>query len=125
MKLHADQHPSLKCFTSHGTGYVAVNLERFELPLLVLPDRVEPGWTSRGFDALELRDFAYLAACGAEIVLLGTGSRQRFLRPSLLLPLMEKGIGFEVMNTAAACRTYNILAGEGRKVAAALLMDAP
>jgi uncharacterized protein len=125
MKLHADHNPALKCFTGYGAGYVAVNQERYALPLLVLPDRVETAWTTRGFDELESDDFARLVACGAKIVLLGTGSRQRFLSPARLFPLTEAGIGFESMNTAAACRTYNILASEGRKVAAALLSDAP
>jgi uncharacterized protein len=125
MKLHADHNPAYNHFTQHGPGYVAVNQTRFSGALLVLPDRLETDWTPHAFHELETRDFAYLAACGADIVLLGTGSRQRFLHPSRFSSLIEAGIGLEIMNTAAACRTYNILASENRKVAAALLIDMP
>lgn len=125
MKLHDNNDPGLKLFTSHGEGFVAVNLERFENNVLVLPDRVEPAWTAHDFASLTTDDFAHLAASGAEIVLLGTGTRLRFPHPSLQTPLMAAGIGMEVMDTAAACRTYNILASEGRKVAAALLIETP
>ncbi|MGB4468151.1 MAG: Mth938-like domain-containing protein [Azovibrio sp.] len=125
MKLHDNSDPGLKLFTSHGEGYVTVNRERFENNLLVLPDRIEPAWTGHDFARLCIDDFARLAACGAEIVLLGTGLRLRFPHPALQQPLMAAGIGLEVMDTAAACRTYNILASEGRKVAAALLIETP
>lgn len=125
MKLHTDQNPALKLFTSHGEGYVSVNQERFDTHVLVLPDRIEAGWTEHGFSQLSQEDFAHLAATGAEIVLLGTGARLCFPHPSLQQPLMAAGIGLEVMDTAAACRTYNILASEGRKVAAALLIETP
>lgn len=125
MKLHDNSQPGLKLFTHHGQGYVAVNQERFEDNLLVLPDRVEPAWTEHDFARLNMDDFVHMAACGAEIVLLGTGSRLRFPHPALQQPLMAAGIGLEVMDTAAACRTYNILASEGRKVAAALLIETP
>ena len=125
MKLHDNSNPGLKLFTSHGDGYVAVNQEKFAANLLVLPDRVETAWTEHDFDHLEQADFARLAGCGAEIVLLGTGPRLRFPHPALRQPLMAAGIGLEVMDTAAACRTYNIRASEGRKVAAALLIDTP
>lgn len=125
MKLHVDNNAHLKLFTSLGESFVAVNLERFERNVLVLPDRVEADWTPNSFAGLTSDDFAKLANCGAEIVLLGTGSRLRFPHPSLQAPLMAAHIGLEVMDTAAACRTYNILASEGRKVAAALLIEAP
>lgn len=123
MKLYADTSPGLNIFTCYGEGYVVVNQARFELPLLALPDRVETDWTPHPIDALTSQDLRHLAACGAAIVLLGTGARQRFLPPALLVPLMEAGIGFEAMTTAAACRTYNILASEGRPVAAALFSE--
>lgn len=123
MKLHVDNNAHLKLFTSHGEGFVAVNLEPFSGNLLVLPDRVETDWTTVGFNDLTAADFASLLGCGAEIILLGTGPRLRFPHPSLLVPLMAARIGLEVMDTGAACRTYNILASEGRKVAAALLQN--
>ncbi len=125
MKLHDDRNPNLKLFSRYEPGCVVVNDEQFDRPVLVLPDRVETEWTSHSFADLAQEDFLHLASCGAEIVLLGTGERLRFPHPSLTVPLMQAGIGLEVMDMGAACRTYNILASEGRKVAAALLFDTP
>lgn len=122
MKLHLDQRTGLNTFTGYGSGYVMVNNARHEHNLAVLPEAILDNWTAAGFDALAVADFAQLASRGIEIVLLGTGARIRFPRPELLRPLIEAGIGVEVMDTPAACRTYNILMGEGRKVAAALIL---
>jgi len=109
--------------TASGDGYIAINGLRHESSLLLLPDQIEPGWGAAGFDSLSETDFASISALGCEVLLFGTGRRQRFPRPALLQPLMSARIGIEVMDTAAACRTYNILVAEGRKVAAALLLD--
>ena len=99
-----------------------VNGERRSANLVVLPDRVEQ-WAARSFDQLTAEDFAFLKELKAEIVLLGTGSRQRFPHPRLSAELAQAGIGLEVMDLQAACRTYNILVAEERKVAAALLFE--
>jgi uncharacterized protein len=77
------------------------------------------------FDALSERHFAALADLAPELVIFGTGARLRFPAPALLRPLIERGIGVETMDTAAACRTYNVLLGEGRAVVAALLFESP
>ena len=82
---------------------------------------VEQEWLS--FDALAEADMAAIAALECPIVLLGTGLRQRFPSPALLRPLIERRIGVEVMDSHAACRTYNILMAEGRDVAAALIVE--
>jgi len=97
-----------------------VNGERRSSSLVVLPDRVEQ-WSAARFDTLTAEDFAFLKDLGAEIVLLGTGARQRFPHPRLTAALARERIGVEVMDLQAACRTYNILVAEERKVAAALL----
>jgi len=88
----------------------------------VLPDRVEP-WRVSQFDRLTENDFVFLKNLGPEIVLLGTGARQRFPHPRLTAALAQAGIGLEVMDLQAACRTYNILVAEERKVAAALIFE--
>jgi uncharacterized protein len=80
-------------------------------------------WTAASFDSLSDSDFAALLNLSPELVLLGTGTRQRFPHPRLTRALTEARIGIEVMNTAAACRTYNILMSEGRRVVAAFLQD--
>jgi uncharacterized protein len=122
LKFHLDQRTGLNSFTGYGSGYVMVNNTRHEHNLAVLPEAVLDHWTAAGFDELAADDFAQFTGRGLEIVLLGTGARIRFPRPELLRPLIDAGIGVEVMDTPAACRTYNILMGEGRKVAAALIL---
>ncbi|MCX7174074.1 MAG: Mth938-like domain-containing protein [Proteobacteria bacterium] len=123
MKLKEDRPAGQNLVTASGEGYIDINGLRHQASLLLLPDQVEPHWGAAGFDALSETDFAGIAALGCEVLLFGTGRRQRFPRPALLQPLMAARIGVEVMDTAAACRTYNILMAEGRKVAAALLLD--
>ena len=97
-----------------------VNQERHASSLIVTRERVLP-WRATSFAALSEEDFAPLAALGLEIVLLGTGPRLRFPQPALTRPLLEARVGLEVMDLQAACRTYNILVVEERRVAAALL----
>ncbi len=125
MKLHLDNPASRNLITGHGAGYVAINHRHFESSLIVLPDRLVQPWGEGGFEGLTEDDFAAIRALAPEILLLGTGSRQRFPAPSLLRPLIETRIGCEVMDLPAACRTFNILMTEGRRVAAALLIDSP
>jgi len=123
MKLHLDNPDGRNTVTAYGPGYIAINQQRHEASLILLPDRVIEGWGAQGFDALNEADFETLRDLHAEIVVLGTGQRQRFPSPSLLRPLIDAHVGFEIMDVQAACRTYNILMAEGRKVVAALLID--
>ncbi|MFN7753779.1 MAG: Mth938-like domain-containing protein [Pseudomonadota bacterium] len=126
MKLHLSDTAGLNAITGHGPGHVLVNGQRHESPLLLeptrppepMPDLVLAGLRAELFDAIARRDEV------PEIVLLGTGARLRFPPMALLRPLSGAAIGYEVMDTAAACRTYNILMGEGRRVLALLLFDA-
>jgi uncharacterized protein len=110
-------------FTGYGDGYVMVNGQRVERSVVVLPDRILPDWPATTFDELAAEHFERLADLGLEIVLLGTGKRLRFPPPEVLSPLIRTGLGVEVMDIQAACRTYNILVAEARKVAAALLFE--
>ena len=121
MKLHLSDISGSNVFTGYGEGYVMINRQRHERSLVVLRDRLVTDWQPAAFDELEPRHFAALAELEPEIVLLGTGKRLRFPRPELTRALIEARIGLEAMDIQAACRTYNFLAAEGRKVAAALL----
>lgn len=123
MKLHLDNPSSRNLVTGYGAGYVAINHRQYATSLILLPDRLIESWGSGGFEALAESDFEALRALAPEILLLGTGNRQRFPAPHLLRPLIEARIGCEVMDLPAACRTFNILMAEGRRVAAALLID--
>jgi uncharacterized protein len=123
MKLTRDATSNDNLVTSYDATHIAINRERYEQGLVVTPDTVVPAWGAGGFAALTEADMASLVALAPALVIIGTGARQRFPAPALLKPLIEARIGFEIMDTGSACRTYNILASEGRKVAAALLLD--
>ncbi len=86
-----------------------------------MPSRLDTDWHAGESDQLGVESIERLARLEVEIVLIGTGEHQQFPQPMALRPLVEAGIGFEVMSTPAACRTYNILVAEDRSVAAALI----
>lgn len=123
MKLQPDPNQAAYQISGHGPGFVEVNGVRFAHGVCVAPEVAPHPWGTQGFDALTEADFTHIAERGPAVVLIGTGSRQRFPAPALLRALMAQGVGFEVMTTAAACRTYNILVGEGRAALALLLVD--
>lgn len=121
MKLHLDRASIRHVITGYGSDHVLINGMRHDRSLIVLPDEVIADWTD-AWSHLAARDFDVVLMRVPEIVLLGTGPRQRFPSPALYKALIAARIGVEIMDTPAACRTYNILAGEGRRVAAALLL---
>lgn len=108
--------------TGYGPGWVAINGERHHTALIVSPlEPVQP-WDCNDFGQLQTHHFEQLLAWSPELVLFGSGSRLRFAHPSLLAALYARRVGVETMDTAAACRTFNFLAAEGRRVLAALLL---
>ena len=122
MKLHLANPGDTKLFTAHGAGHVMVNGERFERSIVVLAEEVRDDWIVAGFDGLDESHFDYFLALKPDVLLLGTGTTQRFPHPRLYRALTDAGIGVECMGTPAACRTYNILVAEDRKVVAAILI---
>lgn len=125
MKLHADA-PHQLAITALGEGWVAVNGERHSTSLVLSASGGLRRWPCDRFELLAPAHFDELVDAGAqppELVVFGSGRRLRFVAPALLRSLLERGIGVETMDTAAACRTYNILAAEGRRVTAALLLE--
>ncbi len=122
MKLQPDKS-DVQTLTAHGPGWVAVNNERIDSSVVVGSRGERILWDCRRFDELRPEHFAQLASLGAELVIFGSGKRIRFPQPAWLQPLMAQRTGLETMDTPAACRTYNILAGEGRHVLAALLVE--
>ena len=123
MKLHADPPTSLNTVTGYGPGFIEVNKSPHRGHLLLMPESPARPWPAAGFEALRPEDFEALLVLRPEVVLLGTGRQQRFPHPRLTSVLAQAGIGFESMDTAAACRTYNILMSEGRRVLAAFLQE--
>ncbi len=120
MKLHLARDAGLQLFSGYGAGFVAVNNVRYETGVVVSPNAVSV-WNVREFEALTAADFGFIATLQPEIMILGTGAAQRFLGKELARALAATGVGVEVMDSRAACRTYNILATEGRRVVAAIL----
>ena len=120
MKLHLAQNANLNLITGYGIGYVAVNGQRYARNLIVTPNQIVDGWEVQ----VELNEAALepIARLAPQIILFGTGKTLRFPAPAVLKRLIALKIGYEFMDTQAACRTYNILLEEGRNVAAALLV---
>jgi len=110
---------------SYAFGRITVNQDIYTTSLIITPERIVTNWRPECFSDLIASDFDTVCNLRPEVVLLGTGERLLFPAPELVRPLVAAQIGFEVMDTGAACRTYNVLMGEGRRVAAALLMDQP
>ena len=122
MKIEREQAEGRNMFTGYGPGYVEVNRNRHSASLLVSGDRLVTDWPITGVEQLSADHLAAIVEMKAEIVLLGTGATFAFPEPARLAPLHKARIGVEVMDTPAACRTYNILLGEGRNVVAALII---
>ena len=122
MKLHISPATDLNIFTAYGDGYVMVNKIRHEKSMIVFPDHIIEDWPVQTIEQLESSHLECVLPHQPEIVLLGTGTKLQFPDHALIRILINAQIGFEVMDTQATCRTYNILVDEGRRVAAALLI---
>ncbi len=121
MKFHLSTSTG-NLITGLGAGWVRVGAQEYRENVVVTPENLVAGWARDGFEGLAETDLRELLASNPEVVLLGTGSAIRFPRPALARVLADAQVGLEVMDTAAACRTYNILAAEGRRVAAGLMI---
>ena len=123
MKLHLSNPSGLYSFTGYGEGYVEINGHRHVTSLVITPQTLHlEDWGGLVIEQLNEDHFARLAQLKPEMVLLGTGARLRFPHPRLSRALVEARIGLDVMDTGAACRTYNILMAEGRNVLAVILL---
>jgi len=123
MKLHHTPTQQYQTVTAYDDNGVEINMVRFDYSLLVLPETPPVAWPVRSFERLDPEHFAHIASTDPDVVILGTGKRQRFVHPKLTSTLTARRIGVECMDNQAACRTYNILMAEGRKVALALIFD--
>jgi uncharacterized protein len=123
MKLHSPATAGLLSITAYDAQHIDVNGRRLTKSFLLTPKRLIEDWPPASVDSLTESDLLAVAELGCPIVLLGTGPSQRFPARPLLRPLLERRVGVEVMDSFAACRTYNILMAEGRDVAAALILE--
>jgi len=124
MKLQPDKF-DVQTISGYGPGWIGLDGERISASLVVGSRGQRFDWDCARYSDLSAAHFARLAELDPELVLFGSGERLRFPQPVWLQALAERRIGIETMDTAAACRTYNILAGEGRHVVAALLLESP
>ncbi|MDD4886333.1 MAG: Mth938-like domain-containing protein [Thiomonas sp.] len=124
MKLQPDFAPDTQMVSAYGPGYVEVNGVRHTTACVFAPQQAPRPWSVERASTLQSTHIeTLLTEPLPELVLIGTGAHQHLLAPALMRQLIAQRIGWEVMDTAAACRTYNILAGEGRRVLAALIVE--
>lgn len=122
MKLTDETLPGTHLVRSYTPGEIRVGETVIRSSCLLRADKVVPQWRPQTLNALTAEDLEPIFALEPEIIVLGTGTRQRFPESALLGSILARGIGCEVMTTAAACRTYNVLVSEDRRVVAALLL---
>ena len=122
MKLQLENPPGTNLIRSYGPGQLRIGDALHARSVIVTATTVIAPWRPATAPELTAADLEPLLGLGPEVVLLGTGARQQFPDLQVLRILHEQRIGVEVMDTAAACRTYNVLVTEGRNVAAALIV---
>ena len=123
MKLHSATTKQYQTVTGYDDQGVEINAERFQFSLIVMPETAPRPWNVASFEALTAEHFEQIEQDKPDVVILGTGARQRFVHPRLIASLAARHIGVESMDSKAACRTYNVLMGEGRKVTLALIIE--
>lgn len=123
MKLHLNKDDDILLIRGYRTDGISIGDDTFSGSLILSPVRLIDNWHARSLDDLTERDFERMLELDPEVVLLGTGRNLVFPQKSLTLPLIQRSVGLEVMDTPAACRTYNILASEGRQVVASLIIE--
>jgi uncharacterized protein len=122
MKLTDERPAGANVIRSYAPGELRVGELQLQRSCLISATTLVADWRPQSVAELSLADIEPLLALEPEIVVLGTGSRQQFPSPEWIAALLTKGIGCEVMETGAACRTYNVLMSEDRKVVAALML---
>ncbi len=122
MKLNQDYRAGSYLIRSYRPGQLTINDELLTRSVVVAPATLLRDWPPQAAAELTVGHMQCIIELEPEVLLLGTGERQQFPDPALLKALITQGIGVEVMGTAAACRTYNLLTNEGRRVAAGLLL---
>jgi uncharacterized protein len=123
VKLQPDKQPSLNTVSAYGPDYIEINAQRYTQSLLLSPESPVIEWSCTRFEDIKTEDFEQIAKLDPAVVIFGSGQRIRFPQAALIAPLIARNIGLETMDLQAACRTYNVLMAEGRKVVAALLIE--
>jgi uncharacterized protein len=122
MKFHLIQSDNKNLITGYDLNWVEVNQVRHQSSLIVTPDQLLLEWSVKTIKDINENSFEAIKSLDIEIILLGTGNTQEHLEPRLLEYFSKKNIAIESMSNQSACRTYNILANEERKVILALML---
>lgn len=122
MPLHLDENHSLMQIKSFSPGFIQVNEHVYTQSIILTPDQVIDHWQPQSIEALDAASLSLIATLKPDVLLLGTGSTHQIVPLTIYGELLNLGIGVEVMETGAACRTFNALTAENRKVVAALII---
>ena len=122
MEFHRDTTAETNLVTGYGSEGIRIGADILRQPCIVAPDQVIEDWAVGDIATLTAEGLQPAVMLKPELILLGTGPRLSFPQMSVTRDIVALGIGFEVMDTAAACRTYNVLVHEGRRVVAALML---
>ena len=122
MKLTDEKIGGINLIRSYAAGEVRIGETLIQRSCLVKTDRLITDWPPQTVAEISVADMEAVLALKPEVVVIGSGPRQQFPAPEILGAVLARGVGCEVMDTGAACRTYNVLASEGRTVVAALLL---
>jgi uncharacterized protein len=122
MKFSEDASGGIHRIDAYAAGRIVVSGRDYYRGLIVSPQQIVEGWGPADPASLAAQDIEALLDLDPQVIVIGTGARQVFPHPALYAPAHRRGVGVEVMDTGAACRTYNILVGEGRRVTAGLMI---
>jgi uncharacterized protein len=121
LKFTLESNAAVNLIVAYGNGEVVLRERTLLGSVIVTPTEVIENWSVSTIDELDMQTLEPVLALAPDLIVLGTGDRLRFPRHSVRSQVTARGIGFEIMDTAAACRTYNVLVLEGRKVVVALI----
>jgi uncharacterized protein len=122
MQFNLDSNVGKYQINSFKPGQVVINKQIYINSIIIAPEQIITNWQPQNYAEITEYDLKSILDLSPQIVIIGTGEQQHFLDQELLLPFLKQGIGIEIMNTDAACRTYNVLMSEGRNIVAGLLL---
>lgn len=122
MQFNLDNNIGKYQINAYQPGQVIINKQIYTNSIIITPEQIITNWAPQSFAEITADNLKIILDKVPQIVIIGTGEQQHFLDQELLLPFLQQRIGIEIMNTDAACRTYNVLMSEGRNVVAALVL---
>ncbi len=123
MKLESTPNPSINIIQGYDDSGIKVNEQLIITSFIIMPEKLLPNWRPRHFSELTVNDFDAITELDPEIIIIGSGKKLYFPEAKISQTIISKNIGFEIMDTYAACRCYSILVAEGRNVAAGLIIE--